>query len=305
MTSLPPTADDELLARAYSGRGWFRFWLGDCAGALEDGRRSLGHAARVHSVTLEDEVTGLVSAAMVTGPTPWPAVEQFVDDRLAAGLGRFGGRGGSDMRNHAPLIHAARGDFDTARAEFAEMRKVRAESGATMFEHTIASSVASVELLAGDLVEAERILRESWVGLGEAGERGFRSTTGGMLAAVLVRLGELDEAESVTEESEQLASPDDVHTWILTRVARALLASARGRHDEALREAGEAQRLAGSTDYLEKQVEVAVVLAEVLIAAGRPEDARDPVLNAIVLAERKGSIVLADRARDVLERASV
>ena len=296
-----PTVSDEVRARAYSGRGWCKFWLGRCADALEDALPALDGAVRAGSPSLEDEIAGLVSAAMLMGPTPWGELERFVDDRLERGRGHQGGRGGSDMRNHRPLVDAARGDFGAARAAFGELRRVRVEHGATMYDHSVASSVAGVEILAGDLVAAERILDEAWVGLGEAGERGFRSTVGALLAGVLVGLGRLDEAEAVVDESEALASEDDMYTLVSARRARTLLASARGDHEEALAHARDGVGLADSTDYFEQRSECYATLGEVLIAAGRTDEAAEPLRQAIAIAEAKGSTVLAGQARALLD----
>jgi len=304
IAALPPTASDEVLARAYSGRGWCKFWLGRCADALNDALPALDRAIRVGSPSLEDEIAGLVSAAMLMGATTWDELERFVDDRLEAGRGHQGGRGGSDMRNHRPLVDAARGDFRAARAAFGELRRVRIEHGATMYDHSVASSVAGVEILAGDFAAAERILDEAWVGLAEAGERGFRSTIGALLAGVLVRLGRLNEAEAVVDESEALTSEDDMYTLVTARRARALLASARRDHDGALAHASEGVALADRTDYVEQQSETYATLGEVLVAAGRPAEAAEPLRRAIALAEAKGSIVLAGRARELLTSLS-
>ena len=304
ITALPRSVSDEVRARAYSGRGWCKFWLGRCADALEDALPALDQAVRAGSPSLEDEIAGLVSAAMLMGPAPWTELERFVDERLEQGRGHQGGRGGSDMRNHRPLVDAARGDFDAARAAFGELRQTRMERGATMYDYSVASSVAEVEMLAGDTAAAERILHEAWVGLADAGERGFRSTVGALLAGVLVQLGRLDEAEAVVDESEAMASEDDMYTLVTARRARALLASARGDHEAALAHAADGIELAGRTDYVEEQSECYAALGAVLIAAGRPAEAGEPLRRAVELAEAKGSTVLAGRARVLVESLS-
>ena len=74
-------------------------------------------------------------------------------------------------------------------------------------------------------------------------------------------------------EAEELASEDDMYTVVTARRARALLASARGEHDEAIAHANAGARLVEATDYLEQQAETYGVLGEVLIAADRPDEA--------------------------------
>jgi class 3 adenylate cyclase/tetratricopeptide (TPR) repeat protein len=301
MGVLSGSGDDELLARAYLARAWFLHWLGRAGDAIGDASRALEHAARAGQPALEDDAASAVSAAMRWGPTPWPELERFVEERLSAGSEGRGTRLGSDMLDHRLYAEAARGDFVSARAQFGQRRQDWIDRGATMFLHTLAMSVGTVELRARDYAAAERILSEAWRGLEEAGERGFRSTVGAMLAEALARLGRLDEAEAVADESERLASEDDATTMVGVRRARALVASARGLHEEAIATATDAIRIADGTDYLEERADSYVVLGEALIAAGDGERAAQALREAIALAERKGSTVLAATAGALLD----
>jgi class 3 adenylate cyclase/tetratricopeptide (TPR) repeat protein len=300
MAALPPETSHDVLVRAHVTRGWFVYWLGRCAEALADGRRALEYLQRDPSWGWEDEVTGLMSASMMQGPTPWPEFERFADERLAAVPERYGGRLGSNLQHHLPLARAARGDVDAARAEYAAIREAWAERRTGIAELSVAPHAAEVELLAGDFATAERILREAWIGLAEAGEQGYRSTIGTKLAEVLARLERLDEAELVADEAERIASDDDFLTLVGARRARALVALGRGRHEEAVTAAAEALRIADRSDYAETRIHARIALGEALIVAGRGDEAVPPLREAITLADAKGSVVLAARARSFL-----
>ena len=300
--TLPP-GDHELLARAHVSRAWILNWLGRAGDAIGEGMRALDHAERAGSSALEDEAAGTVASAMRWGPTPWAELERFIDERLAAGGGRLGSRLGAAMLNYRPAADAARGNIDLARDRFAQRRQELVERGATAFLHRLAMDEAFVELRAGEFAVAARILEEAWRGLEEAREPGFRSTIGTLLAESLARLGRIEEAETLIEESDGLAWRDDVATAIGVARARAFVAAAGVSHEEAIARAEEAVRVADATDYLDERADLYLHLGETLIAAGRVDAAAGALREAIALADRKGSTVLADRARTLLAGA--
>ena len=59
-------------------------------------------------------------------------------------------------------------------------------------------------------------------------------------------------------------------------------------------------RVADATDYLDERADLYLHLGETLIAAEHVDAAAGPLREAIALADRKGSTVLADRARTLL-----
>jgi tetratricopeptide (TPR) repeat protein len=92
------------------------------------------------------------------------------------------------------LLHAMQGEFDEARALALETEDVLRELGLTVGVVAHAMARAEVEILAGDLDAAERILRE-----GARRNEAFRDTTvqaniGWELAVVLLRRGRDEEA---------------------------------------------------------------------------------------------------------------
>ena len=239
------------------------------------------------------------------GPTPWAELERFIDERLAAGGGRLGGRLGAMTLDYRPAAHAARGDIDLARNRFAQRRQELIERGSSApFMHRLAMDEAFIELRAGEFAAAARMLEDAWRGLEKVGEHGFRSTIGTLLAESLAGLGRIEEAEELIDASEQLAARDDAATAIGVARARAFVAAARGSHEESIARAEEAVRVADATDYLDERADLYLHLGETLIAAEHLDAAAGPLRQAIALADRKGSIVLADRARTLLAGVS-
>jgi class 3 adenylate cyclase/tetratricopeptide (TPR) repeat protein len=300
--TLPP-GDHELLARAHLSRAWIRNWLGRAGDAIGEGMQALDHAEQAGSSALENEAAGTVAAAMRWGPTPWAELDRFIDERVAAGGGRLGTRLGAGILSYRPAADAARGDLDLARRRFAQRRQELVERGATAFLHRLAMDEAFIELRAGESAVAARILEEAWRGLEEARETGFRSTIGTLFAESLFRLGRIEEAETLLDVSERLASRDDIATAIGVARARAFVRADRVSHEEAVARAEEAVRVADATDYLDERADLYLHLGETHIAAGHIDAAAAALSEAIALADRKGSTLLADRARTLLAGA--
>ena len=298
--ALPP-AHHGLLARAHVSRAWILNWLGGAGDAIDEGMVALDHARRARSPVLEDEAAVTVASAMRWGPTPWAELERFIDELLGARGARLGGRLGATTLDYRPAAHAARGNLDLARDRFAQRRQELIERGAsTPFLHRLAMDEAFIELRAGEFAAAARTLEDAWRGLEEVGEHGFRSTIGTLLAESLAGLGRIEEAEELIDASERLAARDDAATAIGVARARAFVAAARGSHEESIACAEEAVRVADGTDYLDERADLYLHLGETLIAAGRPDAASGHLREAVMLADRKGSTVLADRARELL-----
>jgi tetratricopeptide (TPR) repeat protein len=161
-------------------------------------------------------------------------------------------------------------------------------------------SAWEVETLAGDAAAAESAVRRACQLLERLGDTAFRSTAAGQLAASLYALGRLDEAERWTQTAEELASGDDVTANMLWRPVRAKLLARGGQHADAARLAREAVGLGEETDMLNWHANALTDLAEVYVLAGRPEDGRAQLEQALALFERKGNLVSAANARSAL-----
>jgi tetratricopeptide (TPR) repeat protein len=121
-----------------------------------------------------------------------------------------------------------------------------------------------------------------------------------LLARALYAAGRLDEAEAWAGRAAELGASDDALTQYLWRQARAKVLARRGEHVEAERLAREAVAIAGGTGFLTGQADAYADLAEVLALAGKPEEARVALEQALARYERKGNLVMAERTRERL-----
>jgi tetratricopeptide (TPR) repeat protein len=270
-------------------------------GELESMRCHWGHGrtaleqALVHARRAEDEdlVEALVHAiawSNLFGPTP-----------VGEALGWLEGERGQVRDPLAVLeanegwLQAMRGQFDRGRSLVAEAITRREELGAPMAVANGQQIEAHVELLAGDPAAAEAGLRRAREMLEQMGERGVLSTFAGVLARTLCTLGRHGEAEQWSHTSEELGASDDIGTQMLWRQTRGRAIAERDlQAGEAL--VREAVTLAEETDMLNHRADALLDLADVLELASRREEAAAEVGEALALYERKGNVVMAERA---------
>jgi tetratricopeptide (TPR) repeat protein len=154
-----------------------------------------------------------------------------------------------------------------------------------------------VELWAGDPVAAAEFGAEGFRLHEELGDPGFMSNAAGTLALAIYALDQLDEADTWARRAEELGSSDDADKEMLWRRVRAKVLARRGKHADGERLALEAVAICEETDRLDAQGDAYADLAEVLLLAGRAEEAAVTLAQAIERYERKGNIVSAQRAR--------
>jgi tetratricopeptide (TPR) repeat protein len=197
----------------------------------------------------------------------------------------------------------AQGRLEESRRLFAEAVRESTERGARLNALAQSMNGGWVEMVAGELGRALELLGEAWSELGELGERGNRSTVGSIYADVLARAGRLDEADEVLREVDAIASPHDFLTVVQATSAQAMLASGRGDHERAVELGREAAALADTQQYLVQRHDAWMELGEVLLAAGRTDEAREALEHSRELAEQKGPTAVVDRV-DALLRAA-
>jgi tetratricopeptide (TPR) repeat protein len=198
-------------------------------------------------------------------------------------------------------LRAMRGRFDDARHELAEARALLEEVG---FPYLVARSrnmAGIVELLAGDFAAAERELEVAVEELEAMGERGFLATASALLAHAFALQGMGAEAELHAYRSEELGGADDRINQVLWRTARARALLPAGRIEEAEVLARVAAEVVAASDDARGRGDVLVVLAEVLAASRRADEAVPLVEQALELYQRKGVVPGEERARRLLE----
>lgn len=192
-------------------------------------------------------------------------------------------------------LHAMEGQFKLARQLYAEGEQLLADLGPSITGSSIAFESSRVEMLAGDPVAAERLLRRDYVQLEAVGERYFRSSIAAFLAQTLWTLAKFDEANAFAQTAAELSDADDVWSQVAWRTVRAKLLSRDGQADEAVSLARQAVALASGTSNIEQRADALVDLDEVLGLTGRQNEQGPPLREALSLYEQKGDLVLAGR----------
>jgi class 3 adenylate cyclase/tetratricopeptide (TPR) repeat protein len=286
----------QALARAADAH-WLRCRVGPMEPLLE---RAKEHAARADDArTLTHIRYGLVRAAAL-GPMPVTAAIRRCEQVLAESAGDRVAE--ATTANALAYLEAMRGRFEQARALAARSRAILQERGMVMLNAVLDLWAGEVEMMAGNPVGAERLWRSSYETLDGLGEKGNLSTIAAFLAGALYAQGHDEGAERLTEMSERTASPDDVISHIAWRVTRSKLRARQGDVDAGERLAREAVARADETDWPILRGAARASLAEVLLAADKPDDAARVAKEAVAVYEAKGNIVAAAQARSLLER---
>ena len=161
--------------------------------------------------------------------------------------------------------------------------------------------VGGIAVLEGDHAAAVRFLRRQCKLFEERGPP-LLSTYAPLLGRSLCALGRHDEAEPLAELGRELGDEQDVMTQMVWRQVQALVYSSRGQHSEAEPLAREAVDIAQRTDGLNYQGDTYCDLAEVLVAAGRSDEAADALEQALERYERKRNLAQAAHVRERLNQ---
>jgi len=118
-----------------------------------------------------------------------------------------------------------------------------------------------------------------------------------MRAQAALELEQDDEALRFADEAEELASPDDFEPHVRQRCVRAVVLARQGDFAAAREALRQAEQIAAPTDYLPLKALLAMKRAAVANLAGDVAEERTALLDALALAEQKGDLVTAERAR--------
>jgi class 3 adenylate cyclase/tetratricopeptide (TPR) repeat protein len=199
-------------------------------------------------------------------------------------------------------FEAGLGRFDEARDLVGRAKAYLEEVALTVWRAGPLAQLAGwIELLAGDPSAADRELRWGYDKLTKIGELSWLSTLAAILAEAVHAQGRHDEAAQLASASEDSAGSQDAYSHALSRSVRAKVLARGGDGDAAERLAKESVALGDTTDFLHLRWHTRMSYAEVLRLGGRGQDAGPILDEAIRIAEEKGSLVGAQRARDLCE----
>jgi DNA-binding SARP family transcriptional activator len=284
---------DELgLARAWRLLAQAHYLAREGGPSVGASERALGHGRRAEDRFELREIVAWYCVALMLGPTPVPEALTRCE-QLAA-----------DARTDPPLeptvlavladLEAMQGRMESAGALLARWRLAVAELGEPAWLLPIYFGFFA---LVDDPKAAERDLRAGYDVLKKLGETSHFSSYAGHLARTMCALKRYDEALRLSEESEESARPNDVHSQLLWRSARIQALTHQGELDAAEPLAREAVAFAAGSDFLDSHGAALSDLAEVLRLTARRREAAAALERAIRLYEQKGNIVSAARAR--------
>ncbi len=300
--ALDALSDDWGLALAYRLLGDAESYLGRFERWGEACMRAMEHAERAGDLELRGAVASDLMQALVYGPTP---VQEALD--RCRGLSED-----NELSQSArlwttaiiALLQAMVGNLDDSARLMALADAGYAELGLFRDESLQEELAGQIDLMAGDPASALKRFQSELGRLRESGDTGLGSWVMGLLCVATYQLGKFEEAEQWCRESERLGG-SDLFSQLKWRSVLAMIQARRGEFVEAERVARETVEVAETTDLLQLRAELQLGLAEVLRFAGRHDESRRHIRQAIELYERKGITLLASKGRDTLDRTDV
>ncbi|MGH2407603.1 MAG: AAA family ATPase [Candidatus Limnocylindrales bacterium] len=292
------SGDDHALARAWALRGSVHTMLALGTAMADASERARAYAQLAGDDRMASQAAVWVAVALWLGPMPVAEALGRCREMLAGpGLDPLSESG---VRSLTAGLLAMLGDFEAARAEVKASARITAELGPTVRGAAFSQAHGLVEMLAGDPVRAEQLLRAGYEILDHMGERSFLSTTAGLLAQVLFDQGRFEEAIHLADVCRDAASADDLFSQVLWRIGHANAGAANGDFAAAISLTTEAVKMADASDFAWIQGHAHMALGGQLQLAGRPAGAASEYRLAIDLFERKGVVPSVQQARGLL-----
>jgi class 3 adenylate cyclase/tetratricopeptide (TPR) repeat protein len=281
--------DDLAMYTAYYALGQVANLRGQIDAGLEAFERA---ATNARQAGLSEQLLGWRCGTRLHGTSPVSELLAWLDEQgEQAALNPV-------LRGNRAIALAMLGRFDEGRAILAEARAELADRGRGIWlAVNMGQDSVDFELLAGDHAVAVELGEEGCRLLNELGEQSFLSTAAGKLGQALHALDRLEEADAWAVRAAELGASDDALTQMLWRQVRAKVLARRGEHGEAERLAREAVAIGEETDLLNGQGNANADLAEVLLLAGKADEAATALEQALERYERKGNRVSTQRVQ--------
>jgi class 3 adenylate cyclase/tetratricopeptide (TPR) repeat protein len=282
--------DKRGLARSWALVGSARWWTGRAGASEEALEQARQYARAAGDPRIEADSLLILSAVLSQGPRP---VDEAAK-RAEAVLEQYSG----DRTIEAYMSHALghlrawQGRFDEARRLSRRYRDILRDNGQEANWADSSECAADVELMAGNIDEAVRLMIE---GQNRYEELGITDATIlPFLAYALYLANRWEEAEDPAVRAIAGGQP----LWkMLAQSVLARIRARQGRAEEAEELARQAVESARRTDYLVFQGRTAMGMAEVLEILGREGEAMPYREEAVRVFEQKGATVWADLAR--------
>jgi DNA-binding SARP family transcriptional activator/tetratricopeptide (TPR) repeat protein len=295
--------DKRGLGRAFLLTGWVRGGhFCDHAAWADGAERALQHYKAADWPT--STCLGELAAALHWGPTPVERAVERCEQLL---------RHEAKDRVGAAYITAFLGGLVAQRQEFGRGRQLVDEARVTFDDLGLSRAAATfsaqvlseIEQLAGDLDEAERILRELVVQFERSNEFGRLASTAGELAYVLASQNHFEESADWTLIAERHSSADDLHAHIRWQPVRVLVHAWRGELAVAEKLSREIVLLADSTDDLNRRAIMHTCIGQALRLLDRSDGAMSELECALELYGLKGNIAGVANVRALIDQPAL
>ena len=263
--------------------------------ASEGAERSTAHARLAGNVRLIERNAAILSMNALYGPMPVLQAIVECEQQIAGGL--------NDRQIECTVmcavaqLKAMNGELEAARGLYRRSRAMLRDLGQGVFAASTGLGLARVELHGGDLSMAESEVRADYEFLASKGETYFLSTMAALLSRVVRDQGRDAEALDLSEKAEAATAADDIESQALWRSIRAPIVARAGNTALAESLARTALEIVRRTEAPVLQADALAELAWVLRLAGKTDEARHVIDEAIALYTSKGNVVSAARAR--------
>jgi class 3 adenylate cyclase/tetratricopeptide (TPR) repeat protein len=297
LEELDRIGDDDGAVWALRVIGSLTSWLGNHAEAQAYWRRAVERGGQADNRFVND-VRGWMLLGAWWGPTPAAEARELADEAL-------GRTSSKRLESYARVVRGAamavEGRLEEGRAEIEAGRTLMRDLGDLISWGGLSTLEADLELSAGSPERAYHALAEGAEVLAARSETGYLATVLSLQALAALELGRAEEALSLTAKAREIAVQDDIDPRVRDRVVRGRVAAQGGDFDGGAELVAEAARIIESTDFLGARLDVALAGVEVARLAGRTDEERAALADALALAETKGHMVAVERIRLRLE----
>src|SRR6185503_5935047 len=297
LTELDRIGDDDGAVWALRVIGALVGWLGNNGESQVHWRRAVERGGRADNRFVND-VLGWMLLGAWWGPTSVAEVRELADEAL-------GTTSSKRLESYARIVRgvtlAAEGQLEEGRGEVLAGKTLIRELGDLISWGGLAAMESDMELGAGSPEHAYRALAAGAEVLLASSETGYLATVLSMQSLAALELGRPDEALSLTTRACEIAVQDDIDPHVRDRVVRGRIAAQRGEFENAAELVEEAGRMIERTDFAGAHLDVARARAEVARLAGRSDEERAALADALAIAESKGHTIAMERIRSRLE----
>ncbi len=295
--ALTDVGDERSLARANYALASVHFVSARTAEGLENLERALIHAEHADDARTIAGCVGDMGYVLYYNATPaTTALERLTE------LARTFPDARASVLGPMAITSAMLDRFDDARRLVDERRGLAEEFGQRWALAQTEWWAGLVETLAGELGDAESHLRAAHAISVEMGIRRMAGAILGDLAEVVYELGRHEEAFAIAEELRTNSPAHDVLALIIWRGVHGKVLASRGRGEEAERQVSEALVPAERAGAAMIAGRFLMDLAEVLMLAGKKDEAVRAMGGAAHWFATKGSLPSVREVERALER---